>query len=345
MAEYYIPSEIQVEIMKWLPVKSLMRFKSVSKQWENNHTKLLVSVVVDDDTLPQHKFSVRAPVDHPKLIGSSQGLFCFHGYSVKRNGYGSTKMAFIWNPKIKKSVGIDVPNDALPYSYVTVFGFGVCPYTSDPKLVKIICSRDMWMECKFIPRRVEVFTLSSGVWRSPHSNLPRNSIAFTHNQVVIDDLIYWRAVDMFDDSHLILSFDTITEDFTELYLPDGFRRGGDVFISKLRESLAVLEKSDKSNVRVWMLQNGDPKSFTPLFTIDIPNLSISNVLGFRKSGEPIIVIKNDTELRELYVYDPKSEQISYTGISGEFSSIFATSYMESLLLLDKEDCNINFDIN
>ncbi|GKF48683.1 putative F-box domain-containing protein, partial [Tanacetum coccineum] len=172
------------------------------------------------------------------------------------NGFGSIKTTVIWKPAINKTVVIDVLDvlDALPYNYITVFGFGVCPHTSDPKLVKIICSHKMSKKFKFFPERVEVFRLSSGYWRSPHSNQPRKSISFTQNQVVIDDFIYWLASDLINDSHMIVSFDTIIEYFTEVYLPDGLTRG-DILISKLKESLVVLENSYGSNVRVWMMQN------------------------------------------------------------------------------------------
>ncbi|GKD06758.1 hypothetical protein Tco_1181732 [Tanacetum coccineum] len=167
------------------------------------------------------------------------------------NGFGSIKTTVIWKPAINKTVVIDVLDvlDALPYNYITVFGFGVCLHTSDPKLVKIICSHKMSKKFKSFPERVKV---------------------------VIDDFIYWLASDLINDSHMIVSFDTIIEDFTEVYLPDGLTMG-DILISKLRESLVVLENSYGSNVRVWMMQNGDPKLFAPIFTINTPNVSIRDV--------------------------------------------------------------------
>nr|GEZ88966.1 hypothetical protein [Tanacetum cinerariifolium] len=59
-------------------------------------------------------------------------------------------MAVIWNPTVRKYVGIVILNALDMY---IVIGFGVCPDTSDPKLVKIsvIVTPSMWV--------VEVFTL------------------------------------------------------------------------------------------------------------------------------------------------------------------------------------------
>nr|GFA46485.1 putative F-box protein At1g32420 [Tanacetum cinerariifolium] len=46
-------------------------------------------------------------------------------------------MVILWNPFIRKSVGIPVPYVyGSPYGY-TLVGFGVCPDANDPKLVKI----------------------------------------------------------------------------------------------------------------------------------------------------------------------------------------------------------------
>nr|GFB12292.1 hypothetical protein [Tanacetum cinerariifolium] len=85
--------------------------------------------------------------------------------------------AIIWNPKIKKSVNNDVPNMLQTVWYRTIVGFGVSPCTSDPMLVKIIFDTRKQVEYPTIPSQVEVFTLSLGFWRSPRSNLPRNSVS------------------------------------------------------------------------------------------------------------------------------------------------------------------------
>ncbi|GJW06937.1 putative pentatricopeptide repeat-containing protein [Tanacetum coccineum] len=96
-----IPFYIQLEIMKRLPVKSLIQFRSVSKQWN-----------------------------------------------------------------VRKSVGIVIP---IPKSGYIVVGFGVCPDTSDPKLVKTNVDKisSMW--------DVDVFTLSTRVWKTVYMGAPFKS--------------------------------------------------------------------------------------------------------------------------------------------------------------------------
>lgn len=123
-----LPFDIQVEIMKRLPIKSLIRFRSVSKQWKSlisssqfivdyslsctlsqkhllvrcldpgdDQVPHFVSIVDDDYTFPRLKCfqTVPIPVSTSPTVGSSQGLFCFyHFYQKKIKGdgqnYGST---------------------------------------------------------------------------------------------------------------------------------------------------------------------------------------------------------------------------------------------------------------
>ncbi|MFS7927910.1 putative F-box domain-containing protein [Helianthus anomalus] len=171
-----IPFEIQAEIIKQvLPVKSLIRFRSVSKPWKSlidsfdfitHHTlnqtqpqHLLVRYItrasgfrfvsddkclreekyvsiVDDDSLPHHKFSpVVLPTvklcAHPFMLDCCHGLVFLHGWiqdQVKRK-----KLIVVWNPLIRKSVCISIPG----HRRDVVIGFGVCPKTSDPKTIRI----------------------------------------------------------------------------------------------------------------------------------------------------------------------------------------------------------------
>ncbi|GJX61035.1 putative F-box domain-containing protein [Tanacetum coccineum] len=170
MADYYIPFEIQEEIIKSLPVKSLLRFRSVSKHWksfinsskfihdhhvihhsESQHHFLISYLdtsndlkyvsIVDDYTFPLQKLSVTIPMDvkllhQPHVVGSSQGLVCIHGHA---NNKTKTRPV-IWNSTVNKSVAIDVLVSKVFYNMEalnTIEGFGVSPETLDPMLVKI----------------------------------------------------------------------------------------------------------------------------------------------------------------------------------------------------------------
>nr|GFA90144.1 hypothetical protein [Tanacetum cinerariifolium] len=138
---------------------------------------------------------------------------------------------------------------------------------------------------------------------------------------------------------LIMSFDMISEEFTEVYLPDCLAKDSDIVlsISKLKESLVVLEynfKVERPVYGVWMMEDSAKKLFTKLFTIDIPYASIQDVHGFSKSGKAIIEVKIGRNQHALFVYEPIFKHMGSVGISGKLFSFLMSSYMETLLLLD-----------
>ncbi|GJW71535.1 F-box protein-like protein [Tanacetum coccineum] len=340
-----IPYEIQLEIIKKVcDVKPLIRFRSVSKQWmsfidspefivfygirdtqphrlllryeDNVEVKYLS--FVDNVTFSQQQQDFAPNVSglvtqvyNLKVIGSSCGLWCFHGYKNLK-----TKMVVIWNPSIRKSVGIVMP-----------------------PVLKI-----KW--------QVGIFTLSSKTWKMiPTSNVLRESVRLeSTTRVAIDRFIFWVAYDWIDDEssfkNLILSFDLITHEFKEVNLPDNIANQYPLCFSicKLMESLVVSTYTNEVNGRVygiWMMgeEGGAMTSFKKIFTINTPDSVVSKVLGYKKSGEPIIETeKDDKGFTKIKVYDPCSEHINDDfGITGVNGSFFICPYTETLLLTDHSD--------
>ncbi|KAF5803836.1 putative F-box associated interaction domain-containing protein [Helianthus annuus] len=316
-------------------------------------------LIADDHTFPQKRVSLNThllvnTLKYSRIIGCSHGLLCLYGgYQEGHDGpLSGSGRAVIWNPCIRKTVTVDVPNVADCSIYETVLSFGVCRKTNDSKILKIT-HINRWGHRKSltcIPCHVEVFTLSTRAWRHLYgSNPPRNSIEFDYyNMVVLDGMINWLAIDRItvdgglQSYNLIISFDMTSEEFREVNLPDSLAHQSlcDLSICKLRESLVVLERDVEANnlvFHVWIMEDVVPKSFTKLYAIDLPDADVSAVyvMGFRKTGEPII----DSASRypewtgSLAVYQPYSKTISSLGIDGDDFSYFVYSYMETLLLL------------
>ncbi|KAF5797326.1 putative F-box domain-containing protein [Helianthus annuus] len=205
-----IPFEIQEEIIKRvLPVKSLIQFRSVSKQWKS---------LID---------SPEFIADHSVLrLASCHGLVFLYGYSRDL----ANDLIVLWNPSIRKSVGI--ASAPYGYGYGDVFGFGVCPKTSDPTIVKITYLSK--------PYKAEVFTLSSGAWKSISKNLPYKLLYFISRQVVIVGVIHWAAFDLSVDKApcKIISFDLTTKEFGEVELPDRLAWAGAIGIHTYPSSVS-----------------------------------------------------------------------------------------------------------
>ncbi|XP_071700617.1 putative F-box protein At1g32420 [Rutidosis leptorrhynchoides] len=385
----YIPLPIQIKIFCHLPVKSIVRFRSVSKEWKSlidssefNSDFILGQVqrprfllrayrgnviadgekgeycwVVedDDDIFLQNKISLSYPPSVNRLlnknglefnglefIGSSHGLLCFSGCYVCENNCFSRYV--IWNPSIRKSLAID----ALYYKDVVQVGFGVCPNSLDPKIVRIseyyvpyYYNIEQKLESTWV-WRVDVFTLSEGVWRSPLTKLPNKwsaiSLFVSQIPVIINGYIYWSAsVDYLGECNMIISFNLATEEFTKNKLPDELahlRR--DIFnkvkIFNLRGSLGVVHSgyapqstyTDRKDVHeVWLMDHVS-KSFIKLYTFTLPYRW--KVVGFRDNDDRLIIEKivdfKYVEERgvhqyeaELVAYEPYSKQLNKLGIN------------------------------
>ncbi|GJR21285.1 F-box domain containing protein [Tanacetum coccineum] len=93
-----IPFDIQMDIMNRLPVKSLLQFRAVSKQWKFS---------IDNFEFIHENLAFRHMDSNLNIfsltpVASSEGVWCF--------AFGENSMLLLWNPSIKKSVGISVPN-------------------------------------------------------------------------------------------------------------------------------------------------------------------------------------------------------------------------------------------
>ncbi|XP_076928492.1 putative F-box protein At1g47790 [Bidens hawaiensis] len=154
-----IPLEIEEEIIKRLPVKSLIQFRSVSKTWKSligstdfiikhyngHHAQvhhLLVKYdhpdydyekeyvsLIDDDTLHQQKLDSTLTLPTlvktlvlPRIVGCSDGLICLYSRtSYDRCTKGGTVV--LWNISIRKAIAIVVPN-VVGRIYESAIGFG-----------------------------------------------------------------------------------------------------------------------------------------------------------------------------------------------------------------------------
>ncbi|XP_076958150.1 putative F-box protein At1g32420 [Bidens hawaiensis] len=374
MSDRVIPHKIQKLIMKWLPVRSLMRFRTVSKEWKSHidspefvtqYTGLhqhifltydhpsdyqarFVTMLDDDHTFPLNSVYLSPPPrflvnphEYYHIIGCSHGLLCFYAYS-RRGG-----SAIIWNPAAQRAFNVDVPMVANWGAYSTTLGFGVSG--TDPKIVKInfLDWFDQLQSPSIILYQVQVFTLSSGHWRTlPIDDLP-TSISFRKPDycdysVEIDGIIYWLATDRMavggGSSNLIISFDMTTEEFGRVNLPDSLVWSQNVlFLSKQGESQVVLLENfkDPNNEAygVWTMEGGE---FTHRYTFDITTPDKVFVTGFRQGGETLLEMTDD-RVGNIVVYNRDSgrtRNIPGFELGGVGQSFSMQPYKETLLLYD-----------
>nr|XP_043625666.1 putative F-box protein At1g26515 [Erigeron canadensis] len=348
----YMPLDIQRDILKRLPIKSLMKVRSVSKPLKSiiessefiavynihthryNHQKLLIGLYNsshaytfdddDDNTSPdQHNFRLIPSLTIHKpfndmMVGYSQGLF-----AVYRLDEYYREVVVIWNPSIRNAVDIPLSGRFKCPNYDSFIGFGVCNAT-DPTIVKVASpALNASKSKKFM--QVEIFKLSTGKWRLLSDCCLRDSLEFRQKVVATDRFIHWLVRDGAKLKIRILSFDMMSEKFIEVSFHPrsilAYKRCDDLDLSKLscRESFAVLETTHENDKRynVWIMEHGgDRFMIQKLVTINNPkDLIKRRVVGFRKNDQPIIHTRNPFKDNEhnIFVYKP--------GYSGLFKPI------------------------
>ncbi|GKF75028.1 putative pentatricopeptide repeat-containing protein, partial [Tanacetum coccineum] len=177
-------------------------------------------------------------------------------------------MAVIWNPTVRKSVAIVIPSPKLGYNVVSL---GVCPDTSVPKLVKITVDKisSMWI--------VEIFTLSTRVWKTAYIGAPFKSCDLTGFEVFVNGVIYFGAYeDVYLDrgfiSNFVVTFDLKSEKFGEVCLPERLVHTLFLYVAKVNESLGLLEYYDEGDMKVcgvWTREDGANKTFSKIFTVKV----------------------------------------------------------------------------
>nr|GEZ47518.1 hypothetical protein [Tanacetum cinerariifolium] len=214
-------------------------------------------------------------------------------------------MVVIWNPSLSKFVAIVIPNVLHSQLGYTRIGFGVCPHTNNPKLVKINV-----IETPSICWEVQVFTLTSRVWKTVFTGAPFRSRTLMTGPVFVDGIIYWSTRDGF-----ILSFDLKSDKFGQVSIPKRFVRTYGLRVTKVNGSLGLLECNKEGEMwvcGVWIRKDHVNNPFTKIYTVKVEGKSVFfKVLGFRNNGEVIIEMEDDDfEKSQIEVYEPSSGRIN-----------------------------------
>lgn len=179
-----LPQEIIIEVLLRLPVKSLVKFRCVCKQWlslisspqfaknhlkrKGEHYRLVFGCVNEDDvfirsinldSFIQCKNSVNAPGDSHfwtefRMTGSCNGLICL---LVGSSG------VFLWNPSIGKSKALPPSgSECRNYFNIVTYGFGYDELNDDYKVVEAFGFMD---DASGSSVKFNIFSLRTNSWR------------------------------------------------------------------------------------------------------------------------------------------------------------------------------------
>nr|GEZ05372.1 hypothetical protein [Tanacetum cinerariifolium] len=169
--------------------------------------------------------------------------------------------------------------------------------------------------------------------------------------VFVDGVIYFLVYDDVFLVHgsrlnLVISFDLKSEKFGEVCLRERLVHTPDLNVTKVNESLGLLEYYDKGDMKVcgvWSRKDGANNQFTKIYTIKVEGKWLFNwVLGFRSNGEVVMELDVDNyKESRIAIYEPLSGHINDVGINGDLRTLYAWSYTKTLLLLDEADSIIH----
>ncbi|XP_028785351.1 F-box protein At3g07870-like isoform X2 [Neltuma alba] len=226
----FLPEEIIANILKRIPVKSLIRFQCVCKQWKNlfqtpsfiadhlphhrhddtpslllqsNHRADSLKLCLVDEENRVREFQNPPLIDSLRdanVIGSSNGLLC-----VEFDEFGMSPLSLLlWNPATREVRKI--PRTLKYFKGKCILGFGHCQIINDYKIVRVY---EFGLEVK----RVEVYSLNTDSWKKiKFENL--KGIRLLHETIAVNGTMFWHG-----SENLIVSFDITKEEFRLIPMP------------------------------------------------------------------------------------------------------------------------------
>nr|XP_017240179.1 PREDICTED: putative F-box protein At4g09190 [Daucus carota subsp. sativus] len=342
---YHFPQDLIFEILSYLPVKSLLRFRSVCKSWLSiisdqqfinahltNSQKKPAPLILDKyfhrvyqlDTLEE---SVRLKLPSKgrfDCISSCSGLVCLADSDFHNN------VMYLWNPATKQLKKLLTVRRRREDQEVLLsdFVFGYDSTCNDYKLLRLTRvsytnSFDELILAELYSSKTENFK---------EINVPENlkNIAFGTNEKCVLDLK--TGVLYFEGFDELISFDMDKEVFG-VYpypFPDHVQHSKSNVLDFEGSAAMVFEAVDGSVLSLWTLDNvcDDKVAWTKKFNFEA-DVKIDWVCLYWGAGQ--FVAKNDEGL--IFFYDYKKKDVKKLllppGDFEDFSSV--VKYTESLV--------------
>ncbi|KAL9411353.1 hypothetical protein AB3S75_045029 [Citrus x aurantiifolia] len=351
-----LPQDIVADILSRLPVKSLLRFKCVSKPWfslisDSQFAKTQLKQAKSDcngnirrvllTTSPLQSIDYEAfgfgdgsdsnitvqlgypgekvPEDDADIIGSCNGLVCID--------FDSTNMV-LWNPSTR--VSRELPRPAPFPEQGTFFdGLGYDTSGDDYKVIRgfisTIGNGNVSRETK-----VQVFSLKNNSWKE---------IQYFHARIDIYGLgvlsngkLHWLGIleNGSNKNYAIVSFDLTEERFTEVAsLPEHIDQTTSVVnLRNWGDRIVVFNDQRDGSFEAWEMKES---SWTRLFSISrdkFPEYEYyPTLIGFTKDGKFLL----GSDGRELVFYSTKEDTFRYFEIYDEWRWFEGVIYEESLV--------------
>ncbi|KAK4256135.1 hypothetical protein QN277_009043 [Acacia crassicarpa] len=346
----YLPQEIFANILIRLPVKSLIRFQCVCKDWKNlfktpsfiaehaRHSTQQDSVLLFKS--PRYKckpaclclinrdmqvLEYQTPSVHSCTIGSSNGLLCLlHVWSF-----------ILWNPATREVFQVPkAPN--INRNVIFYVGFGFSPVVNDYKIVTISLSR-LYGDGVYL---VHVFSVSTRSWKEVEGGKLKGILAFVTRGFSFDGAIFWFGTGLKGQGRSLLSFDIATESFKLIPIPSSVHVTFESRLTKYENKLALLSKTRVESTKsffisLWVMgkcmdTSGERCIWTKIYTSNpFPDMKLSSALTIWRNE---IVIVGVTEGKTVLVScNLHTNEVKMWTIGNYSLETFFWNYAESLV--------------
>ncbi|KAI9108831.1 hypothetical protein K1719_020136 [Acacia pycnantha] len=357
-----LPHKIISNILKRLPVKSLIRFQCVCKDWKNliqnpsfiadhlehathqNPSLLLEYIEINIPSrwrlnLLDCGMQVRGVQNNylrsASIVGSCNGLLCLEIHEFNRSPSLS-----LWNPATTAVRHVPRTRTGISDFDDCVTGFGFSPIVNDYKIVRTYAG--FYNEFT----QVEVFSLNRGTWKGMDSeNL--KEVTLKSETVTANGAIFWSGVNLVvvnkkgeeDEVDVIVSFDIAKEVFTLIPWPEldyDADRKLTVYENKLAILSEIFEDEDEilDMIGLWVLDegtcaSGETWSWTKRYTSSPLSFKLDSVTIWRNE----IVCKRDNGgMRDvLYMMNLTTNEVKRSDIPYYDSLLNIYNYVESLV--------------
>lgn len=214
----HIPENVVFNIVAWLPVKSVIRFRCVCKSWDSFIiSPYFISTHLNNNNSKYHGCFIRVPESFGKkgkvcevfcdrtyyiiseypvpsgfdrfyvgstsagngIVGSCNGLLCIPHYK----GF-CVDVIYLYNPVLRKFKKLPDSSFRKRYDWVAA-GFGYQSKTNDYKVIRVCCLVGFTKlgKPKMKRKYAEVYTLSSNSWRRVEISLRPNVRLHGNNRI------------------------------------------------------------------------------------------------------------------------------------------------------------------
>ncbi|XP_074308019.1 F-box protein CPR1-like isoform X2 [Silene latifolia] len=367
MAASLLPTEIITEILSRLPVKPLLRFKSVAKSWYflikspnfiklhlTNYPNHLRHVIISHTTLSSAAIDdlTFSEMDHPlKPIKKEDTLNYFpeppgidllgHSNGVVSISNATKTNVFLYAPATRTRRRVPPSHVPYPDDFVVFgFGFGFGGEDGDDyKLLRIIQCRESHCHVKFY-NEAKLYSLKEDSWKWVR-DMPYFLVYKDCHGVFVNLGFHFIVVtDEFDSRFkYIARFDIRSEEFSLIELPvyeDEFGVSK-LVLRELGGKLCVMVNYRSGlGADLWVMNEyGKKESWVRLMSLEIrPRFSEVRPVAFSNDDEKVLLLIDNCQLQwcDLKSEDEKVKVVRSSALLVE--SFDAGVYVDSVVSLD-----------